>query len=43
MTPERVWRAIRQGAEKSDRAEAGTNAYGGANLSSTAGKEGEQL
>ncbi len=29
MTPERVWRAI-HGAEKSDRAEEGTNAYGGA-------------
>ena len=28
-TPERVWRAI-HGQEKSDRAEAGTNAYGGA-------------
>jgi carbon-monoxide dehydrogenase large subunit len=36
MTPERVWRAI-HGAEKSDRAEEGTNAYGGASTSTSDG------
>jgi carbon-monoxide dehydrogenase large subunit len=35
-TPERVWRAV-HGNEKSDRAEAGTNAYGGASTSSSDG------
>ncbi len=35
-TPERVWRAI-HGAEKSDRAEEGTNAYGGASTSTSDG------
>ena len=34
-TPERVWRAIAEGAEKSDRVGEGTNAYGGASTSST--------
>jgi carbon-monoxide dehydrogenase large subunit len=38
MTPERVWRAI-HGAEKSDRAESGTNAYGGASTSTSDGSE----
>ena len=42
-TPERVWRAIHQGKEKSDRAAAGTNAYGGASTSSSDGSEGDQL
>jgi carbon-monoxide dehydrogenase large subunit len=35
-TPERVWRAI-HGAEHSDRAEAGTNAYGGPSTSTSDG------
>jgi carbon-monoxide dehydrogenase large subunit len=35
-TPERVWRAI-HGAEHADRAEAGTNAYGGATTSTVDG------
>ncbi len=36
-TPERVWRAIAQGVEKSDRAGQGTNAYGGASTSTSDG------
>ncbi len=36
-TPERVWRAIAEGAEKSDRAGGGTNAYGGASTSTSDG------
>jgi carbon-monoxide dehydrogenase large subunit len=36
-TPERVWRAISQGAEKSDRVGEGTNAYGGASTSTSDG------
>jgi carbon-monoxide dehydrogenase large subunit len=36
MTPERVWRAI-HGAEQSDRAADGTNAYGGASTSTSDG------
>jgi carbon-monoxide dehydrogenase large subunit len=39
MTPERVWRAI-NGAEKSARAEEGTNAYGGASTSTSDGEGG---
>ena len=44
-TPERVWRAVHQGAEKSDRAEGGTTAYGGASTSTSdgSGPQGEQL
>ena len=44
-TPERVWRAVHTGAEKSDRAEVGTTAYGGASTSTSdgSGPEGEQL
>jgi len=48
-TPERVWRAIAQGAEKSGRAAAGTVAYGGASTSSSDGSstsnstDGDQL
>ena len=44
-TPERVWRAVHTGAEKSDRAEVGTTAYGGASTSTSdgSGSEGEQL
>ena len=38
-TPERVWRAIHEGAEKSDRAAAGTTAYGGASTSSSDGSD----
>ncbi|MGH8861545.1 MAG: xanthine dehydrogenase family protein molybdopterin-binding subunit, partial [Jatrophihabitantaceae bacterium] len=38
MTPERVWRAI-HGAEKSDRAGEGTNAYGGASTATSEGSE----
>ena len=38
-TPERVWRAI-HGAEKSDRAGEGTNAYGGASTSTSDGEGG---
>jgi len=38
-TPERVWRAI-HGSEQSDRAEAGTNAYGGASTSTSDGEGG---
>ncbi|MGI8666381.1 MAG: xanthine dehydrogenase family protein molybdopterin-binding subunit [Jatrophihabitans sp.] len=36
-TPERVWRAISEGAQKSDRATAGTVAYGGASTSTSDG------
>ncbi len=36
-TPERVWRAINSGTEKSGRAESGTNAYGGASTTSSDG------
>ncbi len=39
-TPERVWRAISQGREKSGRAEAGTNAYGGASTTTSDGGNG---
>ena len=39
-TPERVWRAISQGREKSDRAGAGTNAYGGASTTTSDGGNG---
>jgi aerobic carbon-monoxide dehydrogenase large subunit len=44
-TPERVWRAVHSGAEKSDRAEGGTTAYGGASTTTSdgSGAEGEQL
>ena len=44
-TPERVWRAVHQGAEKSGRAEGGTTAYGGASTSTSdgSGAEGDQL
>ncbi|MHA3702897.1 xanthine dehydrogenase family protein molybdopterin-binding subunit [Jatrophihabitans sp. YIM 134969] len=42
-TPERVWRAIHQGKEKSDRAAEGTNAYGGASTTSSDGSTGDQL
>jgi carbon-monoxide dehydrogenase large subunit len=45
-TPERVWRAISEGAEKSDRAAAGTTAYGGASTSTSDGSgasDGGQL
>jgi carbon-monoxide dehydrogenase large subunit len=36
-TPERVWRAIHEGAEKSERGEAGTTAYGGSSTGTTDG------
>ncbi|WP_375486494.1 xanthine dehydrogenase family protein molybdopterin-binding subunit [uncultured Jatrophihabitans sp.] len=36
-TPERVWRAVAQGREKSDRTEQGTNAYGGASTTTSDG------
>lgn len=36
-TPERIWRAVSQGTEKSDRAAAGTVAYGGASTASSDG------
>jgi carbon-monoxide dehydrogenase large subunit len=36
-TPERIWRAISEGAEKSSRSAEGTIAYGGASTSSTEG------
>ncbi len=39
MTPERVWRAI-HGSEKSERADEGTNAYGGASTSTSDGEGG---
>ncbi|HEU5271830.1 MAG TPA: xanthine dehydrogenase family protein molybdopterin-binding subunit [Jatrophihabitans sp.] len=42
-TPERIWRAIAQGAEKSDRAAEGTVAYGGASTSTADGSDGDQL
>ncbi|MDT4981445.1 MAG: aerobic carbon-monoxide dehydrogenase large subunit [Pseudonocardiales bacterium] len=44
-TPERVWRAVHSGAEKSGRAEGGTTAYGGASTSTSdgSGAEGDQL
>ncbi|MDQ2750765.1 MAG: xanthine dehydrogenase family protein molybdopterin-binding subunit [Actinomycetota bacterium] len=44
-TPERVWRAVHSGAEKSDRAEGGTTAYGGASTTTSdgSGPEGGQL
>ncbi|PZS12324.1 MAG: carbon monoxide dehydrogenase [Pseudonocardiales bacterium] len=44
-TPERVWRAVHSGAEKSDRAEGGTTAYGGASTGTSDGSDakGEQL
>jgi carbon-monoxide dehydrogenase large subunit len=44
-TPERVWRAIHLGDQTSDRAEGGTNAYGGASTSTSdgSGAEGELL
>jgi carbon-monoxide dehydrogenase large subunit len=40
-TPERVWRAITEGREKSGRAGAGTTAYGGASTSTSDGAGGE--
>jgi carbon-monoxide dehydrogenase large subunit len=44
-TPERVWRAVHEGTEKSGRAEGGTNAYGGASTDTSdgSGPEGGQL
>jgi aerobic carbon-monoxide dehydrogenase large subunit len=42
-TPERIWRAISQGREKSDRSAEGTIAYGGASTSSSDGSEGDRL
>jgi aerobic carbon-monoxide dehydrogenase large subunit len=44
-TPERVWRAIHGGSGKSDRAEGGTTAYGGASTATSdgSGTKGEQL
>ncbi|MDT4975776.1 MAG: aerobic carbon-monoxide dehydrogenase large subunit, partial [Pseudonocardiales bacterium] len=44
-TPERVWRAVHSGAEKSGRADGGTTAYGGASTSTSdgSGAEGDQL
>jgi carbon-monoxide dehydrogenase large subunit len=44
-TPERVWRAVHAGAEKSGRAEGGTTAYGGASTATSdgSGAEGDQL
>ncbi len=42
-TPERIWRALSQGAQHSDRAAEGTNAYGGASTSSSDGSTGAQL
>jgi carbon-monoxide dehydrogenase large subunit len=39
-TPERVWRAITEGSAKSDRAGAGTTAYGGSATASSAGEGG---
>ena len=42
-TPERIWRAISEGAEKSDRAAEGTVSWGGASTSSSDGSEGAQL
>jgi carbon-monoxide dehydrogenase large subunit len=40
-TPERVWRAIAEGREKSGRAEAGTTAYGGASTTTSDGQGGD--
>jgi carbon-monoxide dehydrogenase large subunit len=37
LTPERVWRAIKDGGDGGSRATAGTNAYGGAQTETTAG------
>jgi carbon-monoxide dehydrogenase large subunit len=37
LTPERVWRAIRDGGDGGGRATAGTNAYGGASTETTTG------
>jgi carbon-monoxide dehydrogenase large subunit len=37
LTPERVWRAIKDGGDGGDRATAGTNAYGGAQTETTTG------
>jgi carbon-monoxide dehydrogenase large subunit len=42
-TPERIWRAITEGAEHSDRAAAGTNAYGGAQTADSDGSTEAQL
>jgi aerobic carbon-monoxide dehydrogenase large subunit len=42
-TPERIWRALASGAEKSDRAAGGTVAYGGASTSASDGSDGDQL
>jgi len=42
-TPERIWRAISEGAEKSERDPSGTVAYGGASTSSSDGSDGDQL
>jgi carbon-monoxide dehydrogenase large subunit len=42
-TPERIWRALSSGEEKSDRAAGGTVAYGGASTSSSDGSDGDQL
>jgi carbon-monoxide dehydrogenase large subunit len=44
-TPERIWRAIKEGAEKSERDPSGTIAYGGASTSTSdgTGAQGEQL
>ncbi len=39
-TPERIWRALAEGAEKSERAAGGTVAYGGASTSSSDGSDG---
>jgi carbon-monoxide dehydrogenase large subunit len=39
-TPERVWRAVAEGREKSGRAESGTNAYGGASTTTSDGEGG---
>jgi aerobic carbon-monoxide dehydrogenase large subunit len=42
-TPERIWRALAQGAEKSERAPGGTIAWGGASTASSDGSDGDQL
>ena len=39
-TPERIWRALAEGAEKSERAAGGTVAYGGASTSTSDGSDG---
>ena len=36
-TPERVWRAVHEGREKSGRAAEGTTAYGGSSTSTSEG------